>query len=137
MTSLHVIENKIAYVKKYVALLRSYKERTIEDLQNDATLRGAIERYLYLAAQASIDLAEATIAYRGYRKPTTYREDFEILIENSVIGNALGEKLIKMVAFRNRLAHAYDSIDYGVIVSTLNNSLVDLDDFVAAIEIEI
>jgi len=92
---------------------------------------------LYLAAQASIDLAEAIIAYRGYRKPTTYREDFEILIENSVIGDALGEKLIKMVAFRNRLAHAYDTIDYGVIVSTLNNSLVDLDDFVAAIEKEI
>jgi uncharacterized protein YutE (UPF0331/DUF86 family) len=133
MTSLHVIENKIASIQKYLAILDAYKGRTVTEIENDPTLRGAIERYLYLAAQASIDLAEAAIAYREYRKPTTYRESFEILVENGAISGSLGERLIRMAAFRNKLAHAYENFDYSVVVDILKQSLTDLAEFTTEI----
>ncbi|MBI5091155.1 MAG: DUF86 domain-containing protein [Candidatus Hydrogenedentes bacterium] len=134
MTSLRVIENKIASVHKYIKLLEIYKDRSQTEIENDPTLRGAVERYLYLAAQASIDLAEATIAYKHYRKPATNRECFEILVENALIERNLADRLIRMCAFRNMLAHAYDRIDYGVVVDALNGSLPDLDEFTNAIK---
>lgn len=134
MTSLHVIENKISSLCKYRTQLATYKFVDQADLDGDATLRGAVERYLYLAAQASIDLAEAAIAYKGFRKPTTNRECFEILVEHKVIDSNLGGRLIKMAAFRNILAHAYERIDYGTIVETLKKSLPDLDEFAQAMK---
>ena len=134
MTSLYVIENKIASIQKYLALLDSYKDRTAGEIEGDPTLRGAVERYLYLAAQAAIDLAEAAIAYRAYRKPAMYRESFEILVENGVISIDLCERLIKMTAFRNKLAHAYENIDYSIIVKTIHHSLNDLNEFAAEIK---
>jgi uncharacterized protein YutE (UPF0331/DUF86 family) len=135
MTSLHVIENKIAAVQKYLKQLDSYSQCSQKEIECDATLRGAVERYLYLAAQASIDLAEATIAYKGYRKPTTNRECFEILSENAVITNELRDKLGNMAAFRNLLAHAYDHVDYSIVVDVLKSSLKDLDEFTGVIQL--
>lgn len=133
MTSSAVIENKIAAVRKYVKLLSAYQDRNRAQIESDPTLRGAVERYLYLAAQASIDLAEAVIAYKRFRKPTTNRECFEVLVENSVIQKDLADKLIRMSAFRNLLAHAYERIDYTIVVDILNRSLGDLEEFATVI----
>ena len=66
MTGLDVIEKGISNVKKYLSILDTYKNISIEDLQNDLTLRGAVERYLYLVVQATIDLAEAVIFMKRF-----------------------------------------------------------------------
>ena len=134
MTSVHIIENKLGAVRKFVDQLNTYKNLSPTEIQNDATLRGAVERYLYLAAQATIDAAEATIAYRGYRKPTANRECFEVLFENGILTQQLLENLVKMAAFRNMLAHAYDKIDYSIVSRVLINSLSDLDEFILAVK---
>jgi uncharacterized protein YutE (UPF0331/DUF86 family) len=134
MTSLHIIENKLAAVRKFVDQLITYRKLSSNQIQHDATLRGAVERYLYLAAQATIDAAEATIAYRGYRKPTSNRECFEVLFENGVLTQALTENLVKMAAFRNMLSHAYDRIDFDIVTKVLADSLSDLDEFILAIK---
>ena len=134
MTSLHVIENKIASVERYLGILQDYSGLTADDVKNDVTLRGAIERYLYLVAQATIDLAEATIAYRGYRKPTTYRESFEILVEQKAIPADLGERIMRMAAFRNMLAHAYEHITCSAMMDVMGGSLSDVAEFAEEIK---
>ena len=45
MTSLAVIENGISNVKKYLNILHGYYKYTYEEIVNDLTLKGAIERY--------------------------------------------------------------------------------------------
>jgi len=81
MTNVAVIENKISAAKKYLKILERYKKYSREELESNTDIRGASERYLYLASQAAIDLAEAVIAYKGFRKPTTMTETFHILGE--------------------------------------------------------
>lgn len=134
MTTQQTIENKVSAVERYLDLLEAYKGRTADEIAGDATLRGAVERYLYLATQATLDLAEATIAYKDYRKPSTYRECFEILWDHGVIDRDLADRLVKMAAFRNLLAHDYGRIDYAAVVDILRNSLSDLRAFSAAIK---
>jgi hypothetical protein len=40
------ILNKLEKLQEYVRILNSYKKYSIEDINKDFTLRGAIERYL-------------------------------------------------------------------------------------------
>jgi uncharacterized protein YutE (UPF0331/DUF86 family) len=101
MTNLSVIENKISATQKYLKILERYKKYTEKEIEEDLDIRGAFERYLYLAIQSTIDLAEAVISYKNLRKPSTMSEAFHILSEEGIISSDLKTKLSKMVGFRN------------------------------------
>ena len=133
MTNLTVIENKISAVKKYLKILARYKKYSAAELTGNIDLKGAAERYLYLATQATIDLADAIIAYKKLRKPTTFSESFHILNEEKILSNDLTEKLVKMAGLRNIIAHDYEKINYEIIVDVLQNRLGDIKKFLAAV----
>lgn len=130
MTGIGVIENKISSIEKYLKILSGFKKYSASKIQDDIYLKGALERYLYLAAQATIDLSEAIISYRGFRKPTTMAEGFEILFEEKIISKTLSNKLIRMVGFRNIIAHDYDVVDFNIVFDILRIGLKDIRTFI-------
>lgn len=129
MSSLRVIENKISAIKKYLKILGRYQNYSQKVLEEDLEKRGVAERYLYLAVQATIDLAEAVIAYKKWRKPTTFSEAFDILAEEEIISQALTQKMVKMTGFHNILAHDYEKINYAIVEDILKNKLKDSEEF--------
>jgi uncharacterized protein YutE (UPF0331/DUF86 family) len=129
MTSLSVIENKISSVKKYLRILERYKRCSQDEIVNDIDKKGAVERYLYLAVQASIDLAESVIAYKNLRRPSTMSDSFYILQEDGIISIELTEKMVKMTGFRNIIAHDYEKLNYAIVYDVLQNRLIDIEDF--------
>jgi uncharacterized protein YutE (UPF0331/DUF86 family) len=133
MSNRKAIENKISSARKYLTILKRYKIFSKEKIKGNTDLRGAVERYLYLEAQAAIDLAEAVIAYRDFRKPTTMSEAFSILNEEKIISDALTAKLVRMVGFRNVLAHDYEDIDYDIVYNVLQKGLHDIERFLKII----
>lgn len=134
MTSPAVLENKISSIQKYLLILKRYQKRTREELENDVDIRGAVERYLYLVAQATIDVAEAVIAYKGFRKPSTLSESFYILQEEAVLPPELTEKLAGMVGFRNVIAHDYEKVNYDIVYAVLHERLKDVEKFVSLVK---
>lgn len=134
MTNINVLENKISSIKKYLGILKTYQSHAVEKITADPTLKGAIERYLYLATQSTIELGEAFISLKHFRKPTVYSETFEILKENGIITVGLTEKLIRMTGFRNAIAHDYEKVDLNIAYDVLHNRLVDIEDFIELIE---
>ncbi|OGJ43008.1 hypothetical protein A3B60_01020 [Candidatus Peregrinibacteria bacterium RIFCSPLOWO2_01_FULL_39_12] len=134
MTSIDIIENKRSAIEKYLKILKTYKKYSQKIIKQNVTLKGAVERYLYLVIQSAIDLAEAVISFKNLRKPTEYRETFEILFEEHLIPNSLKEKLIKMTGFRNVVAHDYTKLDFAVVYNVLKNRLVDIQQFSVAIK---
>lgn len=133
MSNIKAIENKISSARKYSAILKRYKGFTKEKIRNNTDIRGAVERYLYLEAQAVIELAEAVIAHNDFRKPTTMSEAFYILNEEKIISDKLTEKLVRMVGFRNVLAHDYEDIDYDIVYNVLQQGLNDIEVFLKII----
>ena len=101
MTNINVLENKISATQKYLRILNNYQKYSKEEILKNLDLIGATERYLYLAIQAAIDLADAFISYKNFRKPTSLKEGFEILQEEGIIQVELRDRLIKMTGFRN------------------------------------
>ncbi|MEK6577509.1 MAG: DUF86 domain-containing protein [Nitrospirota bacterium] len=134
MTNLVIIENKISAIKKYLKILERYKKYSRKNIEEDIDIRGAVERYLYLAVQAVIDLAEAVIAYKNLRKPTTMSEAFYILNEEDVISAQLTEKMAKMVGFRNVMAHDYENINYDIVYEVLQNRIKEIEEFIKKME---
>lgn len=134
MSSKIVIENKISDTRKYLKILERYKKYSKEEILNDVDIKGALERYLYLAAQSVIDLAEAIIAYKKLRKPTTLSDTFYILNENNIISVELREKMIKMTGFRNTIAHDYAKLNYDIVYNTLHNNLKDIQEFLKIVD---
>jgi len=49
LIGIEVIEKGKSKVRKYLLILDNYKDSKQEELAQDITLRGAVERYLYLA----------------------------------------------------------------------------------------
>jgi len=136
MTSRDVIENKISSARKFLGLLDRYRGYSKEELREDIDLKGAVERYLYLAVQSTIDLAEALIAFRQLRKPTTMAESFRILQEEGMVSAELAGKLARMAGFRNILAHAYEDVDGDIVYDILQHRLKDLTEFLDRISQE-
>ncbi len=134
MTNLDIIENKISSVRKYLKILERYKKYSKNDIEKDLDIRGAVERYLYLAIQSAIDLAEAVISHKNLRKPATMSEAFYILNEENLINEQLTEKLAKMVGFRNIMAHDYEKINYDIVYDVLRNRLKDIKEFIESMK---
>jgi uncharacterized protein YutE (UPF0331/DUF86 family) len=134
MTSFNVIENKISSTRKYLLILERYEKYSKEEVENNTDIRGAVERYLYLVAQSTIDLAESMIAYRKLRKPTTMAESFHILYETQIIPLELMQNLVQMTGFRNAIAHAYEDLDYNVVLDVLHNGKKDIAAFLNIVE---
>lgn len=137
MTSISVLENKISEIKKNLNILKRYQAIDRKKIMAEIDLKGAMERYLSLAVQATIDLGDAYISYRKFRKPTNMREIFEILKENEIINSELNEKLGNMTGFRNALIHGYDNLDYDEVFNVLYNELKDIEKFIKIIEAKI
>lgn len=125
MTNIEVVENKISAIEKYLKILKRYQDFSLKKIEKNIDLKGALERYLYLICQASIDLAESFIAFKKFRKPTTFTEAFYILEEEKVIDQKLTEQLTNMVGFRNIIAHDYEKLDYEIVYDVLLNKLVE------------
>ncbi len=127
MTNISVIENKISSVRKYLDILEHYKNFSKDEITGDIDRKGALERYLYLVMQASIDLTEAVISYKKLRKPSTMSESFHILEEADIITPELSQQMIKMTGFRNIIAHDYENLNYDIVYDVLQNRLSNIE----------
>ncbi len=56
-------------------------------------------------------------------------EAFYILVEEEVISHDLAMIMVKMVGFRNIIAHDYEEINYDIVYEILHKGLKDIEVF--------
>jgi uncharacterized protein YutE (UPF0331/DUF86 family) len=84
------------------------------------------ERYLHLAIESALDIANHLIAEAGFEAPDTYRDAFAILARRGVLDDELGKRLQAWAGMRNVLVHLYLDIDHGITWDTIRHDLGDL-----------
>ena len=124
------IVSKVSAINKYRTELKRFQAMNFRDISSDTDRMLALERLLYLVAQATIDLAEMLVKLKSFGKPETMSEAFDLLVQAKYINADLGGALAKMVGFRNILSHGYDKIEQSVIESVLYQRLNDIDRFI-------
>ena len=133
MVDRYVVRTRLAKIREYVALLR--KIRGLADEKTfikDPLIYGNAERYLQLAIQCVLDVANHIVADMRLSLPSDNRELFELLVREKVISAALGKKLTAMSGFRNILVHEYLEIDRNRVYAVLARELGDFEKFVRA-----
>jgi len=123
------IYSKLEDLKKYVQYLNSYRSHSREELRENYTLRGAVERYLQLALECILDIGEMIISREGFRKPETYREVIEIVGEKGILPTEFAEKFAPSMGFRNILVHRYAEVDLDDLYQHLQDDLEDFNIF--------
>ncbi len=59
------INFKLEQLGEYISTLREYQSCDIEEIRNNRTLRGAIERYIEISLACMIDICEMIILARN------------------------------------------------------------------------
>lgn len=123
------IASKLEHLREYVTILKGYQPHQIEELQADHTLKGAVERYLEIALECTIDIGEMIISREKLKRPESYQEVFLILGEQGILPKNFAIKFAPSAGFRNRLVHMYAKIDIGKLHYYLQNNIGDIEQF--------
>jgi len=123
------VNAKLKALSDYTELLKRFGRVTKEELEKDALKRGAIERYMQLAAEVVLDVAGLLIAEYRFRTPEDYKDSLLILGEEGVLSKDFAKEFSGIAGFRNLLVHEYMKIDYQKVADNLNNHLDDFEKF--------
>ena len=133
LNAIDKIYARMENLREYVSILEGLQNTSLSELEKDPIKKGALERYLQLAIEACIDIAEILISDQRLRTPQTAREAIEILGERGILDKSFAEEFSKIAGFRNILIHDYVKIDYEIVLKNLKNNLSDFHRFIKEI----
>ena len=107
-----ILLKKIAELRAYVADVRRRLPADAAAFAADADQRDLVAFHLLLAVQNAIDIATHLVASEGLGVPSSHREAFESLAAAGLIDVGLAARVAETASLRNRLAHAYGSVDW-------------------------
>lgn len=129
MVDQHVLVSRLSALEGYLAKLEAFARYSREEFLGDEDVHHLAERYLHLACECMLDVAQHVISDMGYRQPEGYRDTMDVLREEGLFDEDLTERLKGWIGFRNILVHLYVEIDHGVSYQAIAEELGDLKAF--------
>ena len=129
MVDKNLIGRKLADMDTYLGQIREYKNVSLSAYKKDWKVQRIVERTLQMLIETCIDIANHIISDSDMRMPVNYADTFQVLMENGLITKSLGNKMGKIVKFRNIIVHQYEKIDPAIVVTILRKSLNDFEKF--------
>ena len=129
MVDAEVLRRRIDALLEYLGRLQAFRADDRERFVTDRDRHHLAERYLHLAVESALDIANHLISDAGYEAPETYRDAFAILVRHGLLEADLGVRLQSWTGMRNVLVHMYLDIDHGMTWDAIQNDLGDLRRF--------
>lgn len=127
MVDQEIFSRRLEALRGYLGKLRAFRDAGEDEFVGEPALHDLAERYLHLAIEACLDLANHWIADRGFRTPDANRDTFTVLEEAGELPGELAERLRGWAGFRNILVHEYLAIDHGIAYRAIRDELGDLE----------
>jgi uncharacterized protein YutE (UPF0331/DUF86 family) len=127
------LSSRLSALESYLAELRAFRAYLRDQFIAEPALHHLAERYLHLACEAVLDIAQHVIADQGYTQAATYKNAIEVLHEEGLIDQDQSDRLKRWMGFRNVLVHLYLEIDHGRVYDAIREDLGDLEEFAAQI----
>ena len=126
MVDSEIFSRRLDALEGYLDRLRRLGEAPEPDYLAEPGIHDLAARYLHLAVEASIDLANHWIADQGLRTPDSNRDTFTVLEEAGEVDATLAERMRGWAGFRNVLVHDYITIDHRIAYAAIRDELADL-----------
>jgi uncharacterized protein YutE (UPF0331/DUF86 family) len=133
VTNRVLVLRKLATLREHVANARARRPASETDLRSDALLRDALALSVLVAIQEAIDIAFHVGTDEGWGVPATFAESFDLLARHGVLDDEVAGAMAAACALRNRIAHAYASVDVERFWRELPAGLTALDRFAQSI----
>ena len=127
------LRDKLQRIKDNLVRLEIMRKASFAQFCESPLYSDAATRLLQISIEAMIDIGNHIVAKNHLGTPKTYRETFELLMENQLLPKKDLELFITMVKFRNRAVHLYDKISDEEIYNIIQNHLPDFEHFIACI----
>lgn len=121
------------HLRNAVRELRAIGQTPREAWLLDARSINSAKYLLIVAAEAALDICNHLAARKGGRSPADYADCVIVLAEMGVLDEALMQRLIRMVKFRNLLVHLYWKVDDTEIYRIIQDNLGDFDLYLNAV----
>jgi uncharacterized protein YutE (UPF0331/DUF86 family) len=133
MTNRTLVLRKLALLRDHLALARARRPSEPEVLRRDALLRDGLALSVLVAVQEAVDVAFHIATDEGWGVPASYAESFDLLAKHGVLDSDVTRAMTAASGLRNRIAHAYASVDVDRFWRELPSGLDALDRFAEAV----
>lgn len=133
MVDRSVFDLRLGRLEELLRRLKRLAEADRETFLADPAVQAQAERWMQLAGEVCLDLAQHLIASEGWQTPATYREAFQILRAEGVLSAELAGQMEGWAGLRNLLVHLYLEVDHGKLYSILTEDLGELEAYAAAL----
>jgi len=133
MVDKELLSRKLSRLRSYVEVLKCAEDITWEKYRSDLRAKAFVERYLHLAIEEVIDIANHFVSFYKWREPTGYRDLFSILKEHGIIKEEHLPTFQSMASFRNVLVHRYETIDDELVFGMFKKRLDDFELFITLV----
>lgn len=139
MVDPEIFSRRLDALHGYLSKLKAFREVDPAEFAGEPALHDLAERYLHLAVEAVLDLANHWITDRALPTPDSNRDSFTVLERAGELPSDLAERLRGWAAFRNVLVHEYLEIDHEVAFRAIQEELGDLETLAAwaAVKLEL
>ena len=122
-----IFSRRLEALHDYLQKLRRFREADQQEFVREPALHDLAERYLHLAVEACLDLANHWISDQALPVPDANRDTFTILEKAGELTAELAERLRGWAGFRNVLVHEYLEIDHAIAYRAIREELADLE----------
>jgi len=133
MVDKELVSRKLSQLRAYVEELERAEDISWEKYQSDVRVRAFVERFIHLAIEEAIDVANHFVSFYQWREPTSFRDLFSILQEHGIVPQVHLQTFQNMASFRNMLVHRYESIDDELVFGIFKKRLGDFHLFIALV----
>jgi uncharacterized protein YutE (UPF0331/DUF86 family) len=123
----HIVRHDLHRLAEALARLeRVSSGLSLEEYRADEVRRAACERFLEQAIQASVHINEHDARREWGVEPANAHEGFRLWGEHGVMPAEFAAEVSRAAGLRNRLAHAYDTIDDEVLFRAIPAAFAQL-----------
>jgi uncharacterized protein YutE (UPF0331/DUF86 family) len=133
MVDKELVSRKLSRLRYYLEELKNAKDIDWGKYQSDLRAKSFVERYLHLAIEEVMDIANHLVSFYKWREPTGYRDLFLILKEHGIISEKYLPTFQSMASFRNMLVHRYETIDDELVFGIFKKRLDDFELFITLV----
>jgi len=127
MVDREIFSRRLDALHGYLTKLRAFRDADEAEFVREPALHDLAERYLHLAVEAALDLANHWIADRTLPTPDANHDTFTVLERAGELTPDLAEPLRGWAGFRNILVHEYLDIDHAIAYRAIRDELGDLE----------
>lgn len=126
MVKQDIIERKLGQIEKSMRKIRQYKVLSYAEFVSHSVARDVVEYNLFIIINCMIDTVNHIVADEDLGQVDMLADGFKILKDFGYWTESECQVYIKMVAFRNMIAHQYMSIDENIVYDILQNRLENM-----------